>query len=111
MNEIHPTAIIEDTVKLGTGNKIGAYCVIAGDTVIGNNNHFVSHCSIGQEAEHKSFFGKGGKTLIGDDNRFSEFVTIHRGTKRETSIGRNNIFLRGSHLGHDSIVQDNITIS
>ena len=37
-NDIHSTAIIGKDVILGKGNKIGAYCVITGKTIIGNNN-------------------------------------------------------------------------
>lgn len=111
MNTIHSTAIVDSTVTLGENNYIGPYCIITGDTVIGDNNTFISHCSIGQEAEHKHFFGKTGKTIIGNDNRFNEFVTVHRGTLRSTEIKNNCIFLRGSHVGHDTIVYDRVVIS
>jgi UDP-N-acetylglucosamine acyltransferase len=111
MNSIHPSAIVEPSVQLGQNNYIGPFCIITGDTVIGDNNTFISHCSIGQQAEHKTWFDRPGKTIIGNNNRFSEFVTVHRGTETTTRIGSNCIFLRASHIGHDCIIHDGVTIS
>jgi UDP-N-acetylglucosamine acyltransferase len=111
-NYIHPTAIIGENVKIGIGNYIGAYCVIQGNTEIGNNNHFEAFCSIGAEPEHKSFFGKENKgTKIGNDNRFREYVTVNAGCYQTTIIEDNSIFLRNSHVGHDSYISSNCTIS
>lgn len=110
-NIIHQTAIVDEGVQLGENNYIGPYCIITGDTIIGDNNVFISHCSIGQEAEHKSYFGKRGITVIGNGNRFSEFVTVHRGTVRSTEIKNNCILLRGSHVGHDTTIDDSVTLS
>jgi len=111
-NNIHPTAIIGKDVVLGKGNKIGAYCVITGKTEIGNNNTFESFCVIGSEPEHKAYFGKPNKGVcIGDDNIIREYVTINAGCERTTQLTNNCIMLRGSHLGHDAIVESNVTIS
>jgi len=111
-NEIHPTAIIGKDVVLGRGNKIGAYCVIIGKTQIGNNNTFESFCVIGSEPEHKGYFGKPNKgVFIGCDNIIREYVTINAGCERTTRLTNNCIMLRGSHLGHDVMVENNVTIS
>jgi UDP-N-acetylglucosamine acyltransferase len=111
-NYIHPTAIIGKNVKLGKNNKIGAYCIVEGNTVIGDNNTFVSHSSIGSEPEHKAFFGKTNKGLIiGNNNMFREFTTVNAGCERPTELKDNIIMLRGSHVGHDSIIMNNCIIS
>lgn len=111
-NQIHPTAIIGNNVKIGKGNKIGAYAVITGKTTIGNNNVFEPFCSIGNEPEHKDFFGKKNKgTFIGNNNVFREYVTINAGCLMPTMLGDNITMLRGSHIGHDSNIHDNCTIS
>lgn len=111
-NTIHPTAIIGKDVKLGTNNRIGAYCVIEGNTVIGDNNIFYSHCSIGSEPEHKSYWGKPNKgTVIGNNCVLREFVTVNAGCENPTLIENNVIMLRGSHVGHDSRIMDNATLS
>lgn len=111
-NNIHPTAIIGENVKIGSNNVIGAYCVIDGNTVIGDNNVFKSHCCIGSEPEHKKFFGQSNKGLIiGNNNMFREFTTVNAGCERPTVLYNNIIMLRGSHVGHDSIICDEATIS
>lgn len=111
-NFIHPTAIVEDGCKLGSGNYIGPYCYLSSKCVIGNNNRFEGYCSIGTPAEHREYFHKKvGSVVIKDDNVFREFVTVNTGTVRKTVINSNCIFLRGSHVGHDSFIEDKVTLS
>jgi UDP-N-acetylglucosamine acyltransferase len=111
-NEIHPTAIIGKKVKIGKGNMIGANVIIQGETTIGDNNVFEPFCSIGNEPEHKDFFGKKNKGLIiGSNNIFREFVTINSGCYMPTRLFDNIIMLRSSHIGHDSYISSHCTIS
>jgi UDP-N-acetylglucosamine acyltransferase len=109
-NFIHPTAIVDETVRLGSGNYIGPYCNITGKTVIGNNNRFEAFCSIGTRAEHKQFCGEG-ETEIGNNNTFREFVTVNAGTESKTRIGNDCWLLKGSHVGHDVILEDSVTLA
>lgn len=94
-NEIHETAIIYPNVRMGTGNKIGPYCVIGSDGEIRN-------CKVFE-----------GSVEIGDNNVISELVTIQRPKDKDakTKIGSNNIIMAHSHIGHDVIVGDNCEIS
>jgi UDP-N-acetylglucosamine acyltransferase len=49
----------------------------------------------------------GGRLQIGANNRIRESVTIHGGTKfgsGTTRVGDDNMFLVGSHVGHDATV-------
>lgn len=111
-NKIHPTAIIENCT-IGEYNTIGPYCVIK-NCVIGSNNKFESHVSVGAPAEHHSYFFDDRivrKIHIGNNNIFREFVTVNAPTTETTQIGNQNIFLRGSHVSHDTIIQSFITIS
>lgn len=110
LNTIHPTAQISDNVKMGSGNFIGAFCVIS-NCEIGDNNYIGSHSVLGSIAEHKSYFNQSGKVIIGNNNHITEFTTINQGTERPTELKDNIIMLRGSHVGHDSIIHDNVTIS
>ena len=111
-NFVHPTAIVGDNVKLGKDNYIGEYCVIKGNTTIGNNNRFEAFCSIGTEPEHKSYFGKPNKgVVIGNNNVIREYVTINAGCEIPTQLENNIIMLRGSHCGHDVIISNDCTIS
>jgi UDP-N-acetylglucosamine acyltransferase len=111
-NTIHLTAIIEPSVELGSNNYIGPYCYITGNTVIGNNNRFEAHCSIGTPAEHRDYFeSTEGKVIIGNNNIFREYVTVNAGTRDVTTLCNNVVMLRGSHIGHDSFVDDKVNIS
>lgn len=113
-NYVHPTAIVDlDVIRnMGKGNYIGAYCIITGDVVIGNNNRFESHCVIGSKPEHKKYWNGDYKGVtICDNNIFREFTTVNSGTETHTHIGNNVIMLRGSHVGHDAFINDNVTLS
>lgn len=92
MNIIHSTAVIYPNVEMGDGNVIHAYSVI------------------GSPAEFYPEIGNK-KVVIGNNNIFREFTTINSGCFSDTKIGSNNIFLRGSHVGHDSMIGDKCTIS
>lgn len=112
-NIIHPTAIVEDEVEMGLGNYIGPYCVIYRGTVIGDDNRFENHVSVGSPAEKRGFFGPlcGCGVVIGDHNIVREFVTINAGTRRKTRLGSKCFMLRGSHLSHDTVIEDGVNVS
>ena len=42
---------------------------------------------------------------------FREHITIHSGTEGLTFIGSNVIMLRGSHVAHDCVIEDDVTLS
>ena len=112
MNDIHPTAVIGDHVLMGDGNFIGPYCYFTGELEIGNNNRFEAYCSIGGRPEHTEHWHKDGRTLIGSDGTFREYSTIHGGTNELlTFVGDNVIMLRGSYVAHDTVIEDNVTLS
>jgi len=92
-NFVHSTAIIYDNVILGEGNYIGAYCVI------------------GSPAEWK---GKGmntGNVVIGNNNIITGLVTIDSGVEKPTTIGDNCYIMKHAHVGHDAVLEDNVTLS
>lgn len=109
-NFIHPTAIIQ-TDKIGTGNYFGPYVVIGPQVYIGDENRFESHVSVGLPPEHRGFFDQYGMVIIGHRNIIREFVTIHSGTSGRTIMGDDCIMLRGSHLSHDSVLENRVTVS
>ncbi|MGE0526238.1 MAG: UDP-N-acetylglucosamine acyltransferase [Bdellovibrionales bacterium] len=110
-NIIHPTAIIHPEAKLGKGNSFGPYCVVGDGVEIGDGNRFIGYVSIGMEAEHRSYFNQLGKVVIGNNNVVREFVTINSSTAGVTRMGSGCVMLRGSHLSHDSVLEDNVTVS
>lgn len=110
-NIIHPTAIVHEDVDMGSGNFIGPYVILHKGVRLGNFNRFEAMCSIGAAPEHRDHFLKSGLTKIGSYNIFREYVTVNAPTNGITKIGDNCVMLRGSHAGHDVIMEDHANIS
>lgn len=93
MTYIHPTAIIYPNVYIGEDVYIGAYCVLGGPP------------------EHKAFFDDPGQGVkIGSNTRIFEFTTVHSGTERKTQVGNNCILMQHSHVAHDCILENNVSL-
>lgn len=111
MNYIHPKAIVHPSAVLGQDNFIGPFCLIGPQVVMGNHNRFEAYVSVGQPAEHRDHFEKFGKVDIGSHNVVREFCTINGGTPTKTVMGERCVMLRGSHLSHDSLLEDDVMVS
>ena len=126
---IHPTAVIEPGAVLGQNVKVGPFCYIAanvvigddtvleshvvlkGPTVMGKGNHFYQFTSIGEDCQDKKYNGEPTELIIGDNNVFRENCTVHRGTIQDqgvTRIGSNNLFMNNTHVAHDCVIGDNV---
>ncbi len=127
--QVHPTAIIDPSAKIGSKVAIGAYSIIGpgveigeectigphvviqGPTRIGKRNQFYQFGSIGADPQDKKFHGEQNAILeIGDDNMFREFVTLNRGTDDGggiTRIGNGNWLMAYVHVAHDCIIGNN----
>jgi UDP-N-acetylglucosamine acyltransferase len=109
---IHPSAMVHKDAVLGFGNIIHAGVIITSQVEIGNDNEIYPYTVIGTDAEHRGFIGgTNQKVKIGDRNIIREFVTINNGTIQDTEIGNECYFLRGSHIGHDCLIKDKVTLS
>ena len=119
MNQIHPTAIIGDQVKLGSGNTIGPYVVITGNVTIGDGNWIGSHSSIGGPAEIRGSelpdrweIGKHiGEVVIGSQNVIRESCIIHAGFYTGTTIANNCYIMNQTYIAHDCTIADQVTLS
>ena len=112
MNDIHPTAVIEDCVEMGEDNYIGPFCFLTGHLIIGNNNRFESHCTVGTRPEHTGHWHKDGRVVIGDDGTFRDHVSIHAATTDGlTKIGNCVIILNKGYLAHDCVLEDGAILS
>jgi UDP-N-acetylglucosamine acyltransferase len=123
---IHPSAVIDNSAKIGENVDIGPFSIIGADVVIGNGTTVASHVvingpttigkdnriyqfsSIGENPQDKKFEGENETTLhIGDSNTIREFCSINRGTVGGggiTRIGNNNWIMAYVHIAHDCIV-------
>jgi UDP-N-acetylglucosamine acyltransferase len=111
--QVGPYAIIEGQVEVGPGCVIESHSCLSGPMVMGANN-FVGHGAVlGKSPQHRGYRGEATSLRIGEDNVFREFVTVHRGTadgNKVTWIGDRNMFMIGSHLGHDVRVGSGCTV-
>ena len=125
---IHPTACIAASAKLGEDVPIGPFAVIEGDVEIG------AQCQIGAHAVVQRYVKMGdGNVLhphavlgglpqdlgfksdtiswltIGDNNIFREGFTAHRASKEDgtTRIGSGCFFMNNSHVAHDCSIGNN----
>lgn len=132
-NSIHPTAIISDQVKLGSGNIIGPYVIMEGEIELGDNNKVGPGCifkntvEIGSDNLFKAYVSVGlegemgtkgdrlmenGKVSIGNANVIREFVTIHAPVRRqETRIENQTYLMSRCHVAHDCIVNDFVILA
>ncbi len=129
---IHPTAIVDPSAKIGAGVSIGAYSVIGADVEIGDNtwigphvvingptrighsNKIFQFSSLGEAPQDKKYNGEPTRLEIGDRNVIRECVTMSRGTPTGggvTRIGNDGLFMAYIHVAHDCHVGNNVIFS
>ena len=132
VTDIHPTAVVDPSARLGEGVSVGAFtwigpgveigdgttigphCSVHGPTRIGRGNRIVGHAAIGGDPQDKKYRGETVSLEIGDRNLVREFVTFNRGTGDGggvTRIGSDNWFLAYTHVAHDCVVGNHCVFS
>ncbi len=129
-DSIAPTARIHPDALLGPGCRIGEYCVIEQDVVLGANcvlepyvyvkrwttlgdaNEISAGTVLGTDPLDKTFTGECSYLRIGNANRIREHYTISRGTKPEsaTVIGDRNYIMTSGHIAHDCRIGNDTVI-
>lgn len=118
-NRIHPTAVVSPGVELGVGNVIGPYSVILGPSRIGDRNWIAPHVCIGMPPEHKAHGRpvawdgeiEGIGVTMGNDVVLREFVTVHQGTERPTTVSDGCYLMSRAHIGHDTLLLPGVTMA
>lgn len=131
MTEIHNTAIVSDSAKIGQGVKIGPFSIIEDDVEIGDNCEIQYGVTIANGArigdrvkifpyavistapQDLKFKGESTNVFIGDDTVIREYATVNKGTVAtgKTQVGKNCLLMAYTHVAHDCIVGDNVIIS
>ena len=92
--------------------EIHSSAIIAENVIIEDNVYIGPNCIIGFPAEDKNTFPStpfGVRICSG--TKITGNVTIDAGTVRDTHVGRNCFLMKGSHLGHDVFMEDNVILS
>jgi UDP-N-acetylglucosamine acyltransferase len=110
---VGPYAVIDEAVVIGANCQLGPQVYITGVTTIGENNRFHAGCVIGDAPQDLKYKAEPTRLRIGDHNVFREHFTAHRSTKleSETIIGSKNYLMAHSHVGHNSIVGDQVIMA
>lgn len=115
MNEIHPTAIIGENVKLGKGNKILPYTIIWGPTTIGDNNIIGPHVVIGspgQDTKNPFYDHSMSQIEIGSRNIIREFTAIQKPCYENiTKLGDDIYLMQSVHIPHDAHIENKTVIT
>ena len=90
---IHPTAVIGENVIIGQNVYIGPLCII------------------GYQAEWRGKEHNDMGVIIEDGARLTGLVTVDSGVQRPTRIGKDCYLMKHSHVGHDCILEDQVTLS
>ena len=127
----HPTALIADGARLGSGVSIGPYAVVEPDTSIGDRTEVRSHAVIkrfttlgadnrvhegavlGGEPQDVSFKGEPSRLVIGDRNVIREGVTMHRATAPggQTVVGSDCFIMAYAHIAHENRIGDRVIMA
>jgi UDP-N-acetylglucosamine acyltransferase len=120
---IHPTAIIASGAQIPASCRIGPYCtiganvvlgedcelishvIIDGHTTLGNGNRIFPFACIGISPQDLKYAGEPTRCTLGDLNTIREYVTISRGTSgggSVTRLGNACLIMAYVHIGHDS---------
>lgn len=129
---IHPTAIVADGARLGSGVRIGPFSIVGSNVTLGNNVELVSHAvvegnttigpgtrifpfaSVGHQPQDLKFHGEDSRLEIGANCTIRESVTINPGTENGgmiTRIGDNCLIMANAHVAHDAILGNNVILA
>ena len=128
---IHPSAVISKSARLGKNVTIGPYCVIGDEVEIGDGSIIGPHAviekwttlgkgcrvfqfaSVGAEPQDLKFKGEQSCTVIGDRTTIREGATIHRATGEgnETRIGSDCLLMAYIHVAHNCTLGNRVIMS
>jgi UDP-N-acetylglucosamine acyltransferase len=128
---IAPTARVHPDAVIGPGTRIGEFCVVEQDVVIGarcllepyvyvkrwttmgDENEISAGTALGTDPLDKSFTGQRSYLLIGHRNKIREHYTISRGSQpeSETRLGSDNYVMTSGHIAHNSVLGDGIVVA
>lgn len=116
---VHATAVVGDGVRLGDDAVVGPYSVLIGPLDVGARAWIGPFVSLGAPSEVRDgphpvgWDGEaaGGGVVIGAGCVLREFVTVNQGFERPTRLGADCYLMSGSHIGHDSVLGDGVTVT
>jgi len=108
---VGPYCVIGPHVTVGPETVLQRRVTLLGHTSVGSGNLVAEGCVLGATPQDLKYAGGPTLLVIGHRNRFGRKVTAHIGTESGgyvTRIGNDNVFDSGSHVAHDSYVDDRV---
>lgn len=129
--EIHPSAVVDPSAKIGKGVFIGPNTIVENNVEIGDGTRVDSNAKIGFGArigkdcfifhgaviseipQDLKFQGEDTIAVIGDRTKIREYATIHRGTKNreKTKVGSDCLLMAYTHIAHDCFIGDHVILA
>lgn len=136
-NRVGPSAVVAPTARvdagacIGAGVRIGEFCIVESEVVIGagcvlepyvyvkrwttlgERNEISAGTVLGTDPLDKNFSGARSYLRIGHGNKIREHYTISRGTAPEsvTEIGDGNYIMTSGHIAHNCRIGNNTVIA
>jgi len=127
---IHSTAIVDRKAEIDPSVEVGPFCVIdahvhvdancrlyqgvylTGWTRIGPGCELHPHVIVGHAPQDTKYLGERSYCRIGRRTILRENVTIHRGAipESETIVGEECFLLGGSHVAHNCVLGNRVTL-
>ena len=110
---IGPLVFIDRNTQIGDGCVIGPHAVILRHASLGRNCRVHACAVIGDLPQDLAFKDDASYVKIGSNCVLREGVTIHRGTKPDTStvVGDNCFLMANSHLAHNVQIGNGVIIA
>lgn len=111
---VHPTAIVEEGVRLGAGCQIHAYAIVKRGAVLGDGVEVHAFAVVGGDSQDLKFDPKVASGVrIGARTKIREHVTIHRATHAGgfTEVGEDCLLMGGCHVAHDCVIGRQVVIA
>jgi len=106
--QVGPYSVIGADVKIGEDTWIGPHVVLNGPMTLGARNRIFQFASVGEISQDMTAkYEDDTQVIIGDDNVIREYVTIQRGTLKDTGItrvGNKNWIMAYCHIAHDCVI-------
>ncbi len=128
---IHPSAVVSPDAVLGAGVRIGPWCSVGAEAVLGDGVELVSHvvvdgqttigaggrlfpfCTVGMAPQDLKYRGEPTRCVVGPRTVIREGATVHRGTAAGgglTRIGADCLIMANAHVAHDCRLGDRVII-
>lgn len=117
---------------IGQGARIGPFCTVGAEAVIGSDAHLISHvvvdgrtqigahavlypfCTVGMAPQDLKYRGEPTECEVGARTQVREHVTIHRGTvtgRGLTKVGADCLLMAVVHVAHDCEIGDGVVVA